>query len=961
MTTDTLDLADLEKETTEILERYGKSSKASSRSLRTLSTQSRANSARSPLQASAFNRSFKQSAAAYEGSKKKTIRPFSTSDMKPTTMIDEDLRLSKADGSSTNNLCNTISDALTSSKFDSVPSLLDSTQDSMMNNNDRLMSPYRGKSQSMMSGMGGPKRQSMNRTSSSKTLPNTTSSLSIREVNFGPSIDSSDAKPKTNSGTNVDDKEVCFNCWSAGESRKCQIHAKKASESIAGQNLSCSNWDTGYLRRKYRAEELQEVYNQQSESLVANKHQQQISTAVTAKHPIYRLVDQHISQLNFIYSRRQNTKLWLQSFIHKLKEGSFQNNRSAQSAKILCLKGTLNNMQQVEKLTKDMFDKLPKAPVTGTTMREKLGQDQVLVERLVNVDGVEKTCKFVLVGPTPVPKELYRPRKYKPSSPTKFVLQSDSHVSVDENAHANNNELELTSLLQDANSFVEYATFTRKGTNNNMAVGGLPTEMLVSKRFKRCFPPQYKDITISDDNIILPPQQVLRSTPPTLEVPPHELKYVRRQLVTPLDNRRPPTVMTKVGIDRDERHYFGLNRVEQTGDEEDFGFRTSTYYELPERNYRIDPRTFTPSESIATPPALAVTPFRTMITDESYPFCRETSRTNCVDDLYPLLLSNGQCHSSNKLQVFTSVGKQHNGYFMQNADSTLPIGRLVTKVIRTWAFLQDEPEKGKDPYNNPPAERIYREETTALGLGGVLFNNRPRYQGLISSETKTTLYSDSRTNVRSAILDLSTDDVSKIKGKLFDDRPLLQGLLDDIAEKRVGKQHVEYLPVDLNLPAPQCADTFKPKTSLETWADRQDYNPWIDGKPPRSTHFVRSLAQETKKWPRVNHNKEDVETNTDKEFAALCSLVRHGKYRDLEDTLNNPEWSLPIDYCNESGNTLLMIACQNGNRRIVKLCLRRGSKINKRNLNGNTCLHFCFGYGFGKCTYYFQMPTNTRL
>eukprot|EP00956_Cyclotella_meneghiniana_P036086 scaffold121237_cov30-Cyclotella_meneghiniana.AAC.1 len=74
-----------------------------------------------------------------------------------------------------------------------------------------------------------------------------------------------------------------------------------------------------------------------------------------------------------------------------------------------------------------------------------------------------------------------------------------------------------------------------------MAVGGLPTEMLVSKRFKKCFPPQYRDITISDDTIIIQPKQVLPSTCPTLEVPPLELKYVQRELVTPLDTRRPPT------------------------------------------------------------------------------------------------------------------------------------------------------------------------------------------------------------------------------------------------------------------------------------------------------------------------------------------------------------------------------------------------------------------------------------
>eukprot|EP00957_Ditylum_brightwellii_P015063 1136422-Ditylum_brightwellii.AAC.1 len=59
-------------------------------------------------------------------------------------------------------------------------------------------------------------------------------------------------------------------------------------------------------------------------------------------------------------------------------------------------------------------------------------------------------------------------------------------------------------------------------------------------------------------------------------------------------------------------------------------------------------------------------------------------------------------------------------------------------------------------------------------------------------------------------------------------------------------------------------------------------------------------------------------------FAELCSLIRHNKYRELEDIMNQPDWSLPIEYADDSGNTLLMISCQNGNKRIAKLCLRRG-------------------------------------
>ena len=43
---------------------------------------------------------------------------------------------------------------------------------------------------------------------------------------------------------------------------------------------------------------------------------------------------------------------------------------------------------------------------------------------------------------------------------------------------------------------------------------------------------------------------------------------------------------------------------------------------------------------------------------------------------------------------------------------------------------------------------------------------------------------------------------------------------------------------------------------------------------------------------------------------------------------------MPIDYQNELGVTLLHVAAQNGNKRIAKLCLRKGADVNKRNNNG---------------------------
>lgn len=53
-----------------------------------------------------------------------------------------------------------------------------------------------------------------------------------------------------------------------------------------------------------------------------------------------------------------------------------------------------------------------------------------------------------------------------------------------------------------------------------------------------------------------------------------------------------------------------------------------------------------------------------------------------------------------------------------------------------------------------------------------------------------------------------------------------------------------------------------------------------------------------------------------------------------------------VDGRDEFGNTALIVAAQNGLKRLIKLLLRRGATINTANHSGNTPLHFAFMYGF---------------
>lgn len=68
-------------------------------------------------------------------------------------------------------------------------------------------------------------------------------------------------------------------------------------------------------------------------------------------------------------------------------------------------------------------------------------------------------------------------------------------------------------------------------------------------------------------------------------------------------------------------------------------------------------------------------------------------------------------------------------------------------------------------------------------------------------------------------------------------------------------------------------------------------------------------------------------------------LTRHGRCEELERLLDS---GIPPHVRDEFGSTLLIVACQNGNKKVAKLLLQRGVDINGRNHKGNTALHYCF-------------------
>jgi ankyrin repeat protein len=73
----------------------------------------------------------------------------------------------------------------------------------------------------------------------------------------------------------------------------------------------------------------------------------------------------------------------------------------------------------------------------------------------------------------------------------------------------------------------------------------------------------------------------------------------------------------------------------------------------------------------------------------------------------------------------------------------------------------------------------------------------------------------------------------------------------------------------------------------------------------------------------------------------VFSQARNGRIKRVEESLN---LGFPIDAEDEKGNTLLLIACQNRNKRLVEMLLLRGASINHQNAMGNTALHYAIAF-----------------
>ena len=86
----------------------------------------------------------------------------------------------------------------------------------------------------------------------------------------------------------------------------------------------------------------------------------------------------------------------------------------------------------------------------------------------------------------------------------------------------------------------------------------------------------------------------------------------------------------------------------------------------------------------------------------------------------------------------------------------------------------------------------------------------------------------------------------------------------------------------------------------------------------------------------------DVDKNNASSEENVLQATRHSNYAILEEMLDDN--GVDIDISDEFGNTPLILASQQGNKKLCKFFLRRGAYINAQNHAGNTVLHYLHEY-----------------
>mmetsp|Transcript_20671 Transcript_20671/g.29677 ORF Transcript_20671/g.29677 Transcript_20671/m.29677 type:complete len:1492 (+) Transcript_20671:118-4593(+) len=525
---------------------------------------------------------------------------------------------------------------------------------------------------------------------------------------------------------NQQPSNMCFGCWSAGSKKACAMHEDIHTKKHKSQSmLLCRNWELDVMRRRYRSEEIQELFMKKASSLKYDNKRKKFVAVVEQRHPIYRAVKYLLEKFNMRSMLTIKCQRWLHSFAEEIRMGAVKPQRTAEKARLLRLKRSVTQWAEVSKYTGNVMQLLPIAPTTGYSWPERVGSEQFLFTHPDPALGMD--VQLIVAPPTPVPIKLYELHEFHLPAPKSIPMPkpdyseesrvkkiAPSNQYIDDITRAAWLERMASGLSREAvhnavhqvdsltpipglhlmqrtkypnPSSVKFASIGRKPTPGMLARGGLCMELLISQLVTTYVPPQYGSFMVMDKSTISPGiSPEITITFQSLPMAPILQVYVARHLEHPLNYRRSPTITINTKAKLDEKFMYGENRPEQTGERESHGFRTTAWARHLLTNVDTDPKSFTPGAEVISLNLPAANPPYTTHADHTYPFCEPSTRDNTTLDFYHLLLTG--CNSSPKAQVFTVITDQDPGDFQRMANIELPLGHVLVSVYRSWAYMQ---------------------------------------------------------------------------------------------------------------------------------------------------------------------------------------------------------------------------------------------------------------------------------
>lgn len=647
------------------------------------------------------------------------------------TKLSKSLNLTAPDGSFKPHLRNVVLDALLDTRFDSVATVLADNRWYSKNEEitqvpaKQLLSAKEFSSDEkidtnkfpMVSLMKFKKEHHNKKENTTPTAEDVTAGTQVLTVN---NIEHNGFEQNEENESSL----MCFGCWSAGLQHKCALHSFGAKTKPSETMLLCRNWDISVMRRRYRAEEIQEIFLRRETSLRYDPKRRRFYTVIEQKHPLYRVHFKLLEGFNNRMSLFLKIKYWLKSFGDRGK----LHGKATEKSKLLRFQQIMYNKAKVDRFTTIHKEFLPSAPVTGYTWPERLKEEQYLFK--VALTTINDDIDIILINPLPVPKVLYQSREYPIKSSKVFPLSKSLTRSQDT---ASSDILSANSIINMASpaawlerlcskisldiidstttqikSFtpitgtqlsnrvkrpqpttIKFISIGNKATTGNLAVGGLPWEQLVYHIISTYYSPQYGNFMVMDKSSVSPGvSSELTIVFKSIVMPPTVEFYVERPLEHPLTYRRSPTITLNSDVSPSNKFLYGINRSEQTGEQESHGFRTTTWAPKLSTFSEIDPQVFVPGQGIASLNVPKANSSFTTHADFTYPFCEPSTKDNSTLDFYHLLLTG--VVSSAKAQIFTALTVQEPGQFQKAYRTDLPLGHLVVSVYRSWAFTQQD-------------------------------------------------------------------------------------------------------------------------------------------------------------------------------------------------------------------------------------------------------------------------------